>query len=94
MNPSERTIEELLGFDTAKLEALKTSDELKLWIGDAITRQDELLKTVPGQKAAATRVKLNSNVAAKPKQDFSVLPPELAAIAAQAELLLKAGKKK
>lgn len=93
MNESpERTIEELLGWDTAKLLAA-TPEDLERWLGDALTRQDEMLAKLPAKKAGVARTKMNlptdaERVAAK----IASLPPEFAAIAAKAAAIMKGAK--
>jgi hypothetical protein len=87
---SERTIEELLGYTTERLIAL-TPEELATWVGDSITRQEELLAKLPKVRAAGSP-RVNQGAVrkeVKAAQNLAALPPELQAIAAQAQALLK-----
>ena len=86
---SERTIEELLGWDLDKLQAIPPED-LARWVGDAVTRQEEALARMPGVRKDRTRVVGGApSHAPKAKPDYSQLPPEMAKIAAQAAELLR-----
>lgn len=91
---AERTIEELLGLDNEKLQKL-SPEELAAWVGDSLTRQEELLASAPRTRpAGAPRV--NPGTAAKQRaveQNMKALPPELQEIAAQAQALMKVLKK-
>jgi len=93
INP-ERTIEELLGWDTEKLLALPP-EELSLWIGDAVTRQDEILAKVPAYKTGATKARLSKESGGtmfknKKGPDLSQLPPEMLDIMKRAQAALSA----
>jgi len=92
---NERTIEELLGYDTAKLLSL-SPEELQLWVGDSLTRQEELLAKAPRSRPAGSP-RVNPGASRKAQvaaQNMTAWPPELQAIAAQAQALLKGLKGK
>lgn len=89
----ERTIEELLGWDLEKLEAL-SPEELNRWVADAITRQDELVRSQPAHKAAAARTKLGGTKHTPPQLDMSKLSPEMLDIMNKAQAAMAAALKK
>jgi hypothetical protein len=84
---TERTIEELIGWDTSRLESA-TPEELAKWVGDALLRQDEMLAKLPHKRTITTNT-VSQGQPKKQKVDYSVLPPEFAAIAEKAAALLK-----
>ena len=93
LNP-ERTIEELLGFSTERLRTMPV-EELRSWVGDAITRQDALLAKLPAAKSAGARVGAGEDrKQMQLKAAMAGLPPELVAASAAATEILKAFKGK
>lgn len=90
---SERTIEELMEFTNEQLFAM-SPEELKVWMGDALLAQEEILKSVPRKSTAlAGVVKLAQSPAAQARaravrDSAALLPDDMQKIMRDAQAML------
>ncbi len=87
----ERTIEELMEYSNEQLFAM-SPEELKVWMGDALLAQEEILKNVP-RKAAPGMVKLAQSPAAQARaravrDSAALLPDDMQKIMRDAQAML------
>lgn len=87
----ERTIEELMEYSNEQLFAM-SPEELKVWMGDALLAQEEILKSVP-RKQAPGAVKLAQSPAAQARarvvrDTLAQLPDDVAAQLRNAQEML------
>lgn len=88
----ERTIEELLEYTNEQLFAM-SPEELKVWMGDALLAQEEILRGVPRKSASGTAVRLAQSPAAQARarvvrDTLAQLPDDVAAQLRSAQEML------
>lgn len=87
----ERTIEDLLEYTNEQLAQLSTQ-ELEVWMGEALTAQEEILKGVPHKAPKQPGVQLRRPVdaatARRVRDNTALLPDDMQKTLADAQALL------